>query len=328
MSRQVILITGATSGIGNYTAKHLRARGHHVIGTGRNEKALAELRAAGIDAVVMDITSDASVAAAKAEIDALTKQHGLDVLVNNAGYGLWGPVEMLTDEDVRAQYETNVFGLLRVTKAFLPTMRARGKGRVVNVSSVGGRMTFPLGGIYNSTKYAVESISDALRMEVKQFGIEVSLVEPGYIRTEFTARTLEHGSKYADDALALPGDDAALPRGGRRGAPGGGRSPLGGARDRGGGDLVVASGSLRRAVLQRDGSGDDGARADIFDRLVHAAHRWRERLEPGPAEGDGHRGARGLNLEGVGNLFVADAAACGDPPDGLGRSLGSIVIST
>lgn len=200
MSRQVILITGATSGIGNYTAKHLHARGHHVIGTGRNEKALAELRAAGIDAVVMDVTKDDSVAAAKAEIDALTQQHGVDVLVNNAGYGLWGPVEMLTDEDVRAQYETNVFGLLRVTKAFVPAMRARGKGRVVNVSSVGGRMTFPLGGIYNSTKYAVESISDALRMEVKQFGIEVSLVEPGYIKTEFTARTMEHGSKYAQDA--------------------------------------------------------------------------------------------------------------------------------
>lgn len=199
MSRLTVLITGATSGIGKHTAHHLQKKGHHVIGTGRNEKALAELRAAGIDAVVMDVTKDASVEAAKLEIDRLTKGHGVDVLVNNAGYGLWGPVEMLTDEDVRAQYETNVFGLLRVTKAFLPAMRARGRGRVVNVSSVGGRMTFPLGGIYNSTKYAVESISDALRMEVKQFGIEVSLVEPGYIKTEFTARTMEFGSKYAED---------------------------------------------------------------------------------------------------------------------------------
>lgn len=199
MTRTVILITGATSGIGRYTALHLTKRGHHVIGTGRNEKALAELRAAGVDGVVMDVTSDASVEAAKVEIDRLTNGHGVDVLVNNAGYGLFAPVEACTDEDVRAQYETNVFGLLRVTRAFLPAMRARGKGRVVNVSSVGGRMTFPLGGIYNSTKYAVESISDALRMEVKRFGIDVSIVEPGYIKTDFTARTMGLADKYASD---------------------------------------------------------------------------------------------------------------------------------
>lgn len=199
MSRLVILITGATSGIGRHTALRLAKHGHQVIGTGRNEKALAELRALGLDAVGMDVTSDASVGAAKAEIDRLTAGHGVDVLVNNAGYGLWGPVEMLSDEDVRAQYETNVFGVLRVTRAFLPAMRARGRGRIVNVSSVGGRMTFPLGGIYNSTKYALESISDALRMEVKQFGIDVSIIEPGYIKTEFTARTMDVSSKYARD---------------------------------------------------------------------------------------------------------------------------------
>jgi NAD(P)-dependent dehydrogenase (short-subunit alcohol dehydrogenase family) len=201
MSRSLtILVTGATSGIGKHTALHLHARGHRVIGTGRNEKALSELRAAGVEAVAMDVCDAASVEAAKAEVARITNGHGLDVLVNNAGYGLFGPVEMIPDEDVKAQYETNVFGLLRVTRAFLPQMRERRAGRVVNVSSVGGRMTFPLGGVYNSTKYAVDSLSHALRMELHQFGVRVSTVEPGYIKTDFTARTMELLGKYVSDS--------------------------------------------------------------------------------------------------------------------------------
>ena len=200
MSRSLtILVTGATSGIGKHTALHLHARGHRVIGTGRNEKALAELRAAGIQALAMDVTDAASVERAKVEVARLTEGRGLDVLVNNAGYGLFGPVEMISDQDVKAQYETNVFGLLRVTRAFVPQMRERGAGRVVNVSSVGGRMTFPLGGVYNSTKYAVDSLSHALRMELHQFGVRVSTIEPGYIKTDFTARTMELLGKYVSD---------------------------------------------------------------------------------------------------------------------------------
>lgn len=201
MSRSLtILVTGATSGIGKATALHLHQKGHRVIGTGRNEKALAELRTAGVHAVAMDVTSDASVEAAKVEVAKITDGKGLDVLVNNAGYGLFGPVEMISDEDVKAQYETNVFGVLRVTRAFLPQMRERRSGRVINVTSVGGRMTFPLGGVYNSTKYALESLTHALRMELHQFGVRVSTVEPGYIKTEFTARTMDLLGKYISDA--------------------------------------------------------------------------------------------------------------------------------
>lgn len=194
-----ILITGATAGIGKAAALHLHARGHRVIGTGRNEKALADLRQAGLLAVALDVTKQPSIDAAKIEIDRLTSGHGVDVLVNNAGYGLLGPLEVLDDADVRAQFETNVFGLLAVTRAFVPAMRERRFGRVINVSSVGGRMVFPLGGAYHATKYAVEAMSDALRMELAPFGIGVSVIEPGYIKTEFTATTMSLLDKYIKD---------------------------------------------------------------------------------------------------------------------------------
>ena len=111
-----------------------------------------------------------------------------------------GPLEMLSDADVRAQFDTNVFGLLAVTRAFLPAMRDRRSGRIVNVSSVGGRMTFPLGGAYHATKYAVEAMSDALRMELRGFGVKVSVIEPGYIKSDFTATTMNLLNKYAADA--------------------------------------------------------------------------------------------------------------------------------
>lgn len=196
----VILVTGATAGIGKAAALHLHARGHRVIGTGRNAKALAELKQAGITAVTLDVTSQASIDAARAEVDRVTEGYGLDVLVNNAGYGLFGPLEVLEDADVRAQFDTNVFGLLAVTRAFLPAMRERRSGRIVNVSSVGGRMVFPLGGAYHATKFAVEAMSTALRLELAPFGIGVSVIEPGYIKTEFTATTMSHVDKYAKDA--------------------------------------------------------------------------------------------------------------------------------
>jgi NADP-dependent 3-hydroxy acid dehydrogenase YdfG len=195
----VILVTGATAGIGKAAALHLQAKGHRVIGTGRNEKALAELKKLGLDAIALDVTSQKSIDAARAQVDVLTNGYGLDVLVNNAGYGLAGPVEMLSDADVRAQFDTNVFGLLAVTRAFLPAMRERRRGRIVNVSSVGGRMTFPLGGAYHATKYAVEALSDALRMELRGFGVKVSVIEPGYIKSDFTATTMGYVEKYAKD---------------------------------------------------------------------------------------------------------------------------------
>jgi short-subunit dehydrogenase len=199
MESLTILITGATSGIGRHTALYLGAKGHRVIATGRNEAALATLRdeaKGAIETVTLDVTDRESIARAKSTVDALTNNRGLDVLVNNAGYGVLGPTALITDEDMRAQYETNVFGLMAVTRAFLPQMMARGSGRIVNVSSVGGRITLPLFGVYNSTKYAVESLSDGLRIELAPFGVKVSLIEPGYISTNFTDRSMHEFSKY------------------------------------------------------------------------------------------------------------------------------------
>jgi short-subunit dehydrogenase len=197
---KTILITGATAGIGRHAALELVRQGHHVIATGRREAALATLAdearalatgAGRLDTLRLDVTDEAAVQAAVADVAALTDGHGVDVLVNNAGYGQMGPVETVTDAELRKQFDTNVFGLMNVTRAFLPQMRARGEGRVVNVGSIGGRVTFPLMGAYNATKYAVESISDALRNEVASFGVHVSIVEPGPIRTEFNDRAME-----------------------------------------------------------------------------------------------------------------------------------------
>ncbi len=184
-----ILVTGATSGIGRQAALDLARAGHRVFATGRRKEALAKLaeeaRGTRLETLVLDVTNEVSVRAARAAVLEATNGHGLDALVNNAGYGAVGPLEEITDQALRAQYDTNVFGLMSVTRAFLPEMRARGFGRIVNVSSVGGRMTFPMMGAYNSTKYAVESLSDALRVELRPFGVRVSLIEPGAIKTEF-----------------------------------------------------------------------------------------------------------------------------------------------
>lgn len=203
-----ILITGATSGIGRDAALHLAARGHRVFATGRNTDALAKLKAAAaatLEVLPLDVTDGESIARAKQIVDARTGGRGLDVLVNNAGFGVLGPTEAISDADMRAQYETNVFGLMAVTRAFLPQMRARGAGRIINVSSLGGRHTLPLYGVYTSTKYAVESLSDALRIELALFGVQVVLIEPGVIATEFTPRSIDTGAQYrASDSPYAP----------------------------------------------------------------------------------------------------------------------------
>ena len=196
----VVLITGATAGIGRHAALHLAKKGFHVFATGRRKEALAELKTLAegtkLEAFELDVTDEGSIRAAVAEIDRRTNGYGIDALVNNAGYGLLGPLEMIPDEDLKAQYATNVFGLMAMTRAFLPKMRERRAGRIINVSSTGGRITFPFMGAYNSTKYAVESLSDALRAEVYPWGIRVVLIEPGYIHTEFADRAVTMTSKY------------------------------------------------------------------------------------------------------------------------------------
>ena len=194
---QTILITGATTGIGRHTALHLARAGHAVIATGRNQKLLDALvtdaRDAGIalHTAQLDVTDGESIAAAVRAAERITAGRGIDVLVNNAGYGQAGPVEEVTDAELRKQFDTNVFGLMAVTRAFLPSMRARGKGRILNVSSVGGRIAFPFLGVYTASKFALEALSDALRAELGPFGIDVVLIEPGPILSEFSDRTFD-----------------------------------------------------------------------------------------------------------------------------------------
>ncbi len=201
---QTILITGATAGIGRQAAIDLARSGHRVFATGRRQHALealtAELADTDLHCISLDVTSAESIEAARAEVDRVTGGEGLDVLINNAGYGHSGPTIEISDADMRAQYDTNVFGLMAMTRAFVPTMRARGRGRIVNVSSIGGRFTFALMGVYNSTKYAVESLSDALRVELHPFGIDVVLIEPGYIKTEFGDHSVGLAKQYTDDS--------------------------------------------------------------------------------------------------------------------------------
>jgi NAD(P)-dependent dehydrogenase (short-subunit alcohol dehydrogenase family) len=146
------------------------------------------------------VTDAESIMRAKEEIARITDGRGIDVLINNAGYGMAAPIIETTDEDLRRQYDTNVFGLMAVTRAFALDMIRRRSGRIINVSSVGGRVTLPFFGAYNSTKYAVESLSDALRRELGAFGVQVTLIEPGPIRSEFSGKTLEYVERYASDA--------------------------------------------------------------------------------------------------------------------------------
>lgn len=178
-----VLITGCSSGIGRASADLLVKAGHTVYATARRTESLAELEAAGARVLALDVTSEDSMAAAVEHIEA---EHGrVGTLVNNAGYGEYGTIEEADLDRVRKMFETNVFGLARLTQLVLPGMRRAHRGRVINIGSMGGRMTFPVGGYYHATKYAVEAISDALRNEVRRFGIDVVLIEPGMTRTGF-----------------------------------------------------------------------------------------------------------------------------------------------
>jgi NAD(P)-dependent dehydrogenase (short-subunit alcohol dehydrogenase family) len=180
---KAVLITGCSTGIGRATALRLAAAGHPVYATARRPETLTDLETAGCNVLACDGTDEASMRAA---VEAVEKSAGaVGALVNNAGYGSEGPVEEVPMEEVRRQFETNVFGLARMCQLVLPGMRRQGFGRIVNISSMGGRMTLPGGGFYHATKYAVEAISDALRFEVRGFGVDVVVIEPGAIKTEF-----------------------------------------------------------------------------------------------------------------------------------------------
>lgn len=185
-----VLITGASSGIGKETAKHFHDKGWNVIATMRAPDKEEEL--AGLDDVLvtrLDVTDPQSIADAVGE--SIERFGGIDVLVNNAGYGAYGPLEATSMDTIRRQFDTNVVGLLETTKAVLPHFRARKGGTVVNISSIGGRITFPLGSLYHGSKFAVEGLSEALHYELEPFGAKVKIVEPGMIATDFGGRSLE-----------------------------------------------------------------------------------------------------------------------------------------
>lgn len=201
---KTILITGASSGIGRATALRLADEGHTVFAAARRLDRLTDLARETTGTVIpveLDVRDPDSVRTA-VEAVADVAPDGLDVLVNNAGYAYIGPAETLATDAVRAQFETNVIGLFDVTRAFLPQMRARRSGRIVNVSSLLGEITVPGSGIYGGTKHAIEALSDALRMELKQFGISVVVVQPSFVSTEIDVTShMTNGGGVADYAV-------------------------------------------------------------------------------------------------------------------------------
>ena len=194
-NHKVILITGASSGIGYDAALTLAKQGHKVYAAARRVEMMEPLQAFGVQVLRMDVTDEASMAQG---VETVIKNEGrIDVLVNNAGYGYLGAIETVPMEEARRQVEVNVFGLARLTQLVLPQMRKQGSGRIVNTSSIAGKMVIYMGGWYNVTKYSVEAFSDALRMEMKPFGIDVVMIEPGAIKTDWgliAARHLKESS--------------------------------------------------------------------------------------------------------------------------------------
>lgn len=177
------IVTGASSGIGEATASTLAERGFRVWAVARRVDKMAHLAGGGIEVAELDVTDDDSM---RTLIERIVAEDGrIDVLVNNAGYGSYGSIEEVPIDEARRQIEVNVFGLARMCQLVIPHMRERGRGRIVNISSIGGRFSEPLGGWYHASKYAVEALSDSLRMELAPFGIKVVIIEPGAIATEW-----------------------------------------------------------------------------------------------------------------------------------------------
>lgn len=186
---RAVLITGCSSGIGRSSAELLADQGWQVYATARRPEVIADLEAKGCRTLALDVTDEASMAAAVRMVE---EEHGaVGALVNNAGYGLHGAVESTNLDEARRQFDTNFFGLVRLTQLVLPGMRKQRWGRIVNMSSMGGKLTFPGGGFYHASKHAVEALSDALRYEVRPFGIDVVVIEPGLIKTEFVGSAVE-----------------------------------------------------------------------------------------------------------------------------------------
>ena len=180
---KVVLITGASSGIGKETALSLIKEGHIVYGVARRLEMMQDIIQAGGHSIKMDILKERNIDEVVNQI--IKEQKRIDILINNAGYGLWGAVETISIAEAKRQFDVNIFGLAYLTKKIIPLMRKQKSGKIINMSSMGGKVYTPFGAWYHATKYALEGWSDCLRMELKNFGIHVILIEPGVIKTEF-----------------------------------------------------------------------------------------------------------------------------------------------
>ncbi len=190
MNNKVVLISGATSGIGEQSAYALKALGYTVYGGARNTKKLEELQHKGIKTIYLDVTNDASMQMCVHHI--IHNEGRIDVLINNAGYGLFGSIEDTSMQKAKEQMEVNVFGLARLTQLVLPHMRKQKDGKIINIASIGGRVWTPYGGWYHASKFAVEGLSACLRLETKPFNIDVILIEPGAIATNWAHIAASH----------------------------------------------------------------------------------------------------------------------------------------
>lgn len=197
MTAKVVLITGCSSGIGYDAVFALKERGHQVIASCRKQEDVQKLMDSGIDAVQLDVNDSSSIHSAFAELLTITNGR-LDVLINNAGYGQAGALEDITREVIRKQFETNVFGLLELTTLVIPVMRKHGGGRIINISSILGIISMPFRGAYNASKYAVEGLSDTLRLELKSSGIDVIAIEPGPINSRFRDNSVDSSLQHVD----------------------------------------------------------------------------------------------------------------------------------
>jgi len=196
---KVVLITGASAGIGKETAKLLAKNGYKVYGAARRLDKMQELKELGILILEMDVTDETSMVKGVNEI--LQKEGKIDILVNNAGYGSYGALEDVPISEAKYQFEVNIFGLARLTQLVLPAMRKQKSGKIINISSIGGNFGEPHGAWYHATKFAVEGLSDSLRMELKQFGIDVIVIKPGAIYTEWNTIARENMVKVSGNTV-------------------------------------------------------------------------------------------------------------------------------
>jgi len=197
--KKVVLITGASSGIGKRTALLLVQQGLIVYGAARRLDKMQDLKEAGVRLLQMDVTDDSSMIKGVQEI--IDAEKHIDVLVNNAGYGSYGALEDVPITEAKHQFDVNIFGLARLTQLVLPQMRSQKSGRIINISSIGGKIGEPHGSWYHATKFAVEGLSDSLRTELKQFGIDVVIIEPGAIKTEWNVIAREHLIKVSGNTV-------------------------------------------------------------------------------------------------------------------------------